>query len=124
MQRIGVGRDNIAVEAATARGAWVANVPDYCVEEVSDHAVAMIMGWLRGIVPLDREVKAGRWTPAAARLQAPDEPRTRRPHARRAQQMARAFHTSQDGHDAPRPGAPLPLGEAVIVTETPQPDND
>jgi D-3-phosphoglycerate dehydrogenase len=68
VQRMGVGLDNIAVEAATARGAWVANVPDYCVEEVSDHAVAMIMGWLRGIVPLDREVKAGRWTPAAARL--------------------------------------------------------
>ncbi|MEE8172862.1 MAG: C-terminal binding protein, partial [Alphaproteobacteria bacterium] len=29
VQRIGVGLDNIAVEAATARGAWVANVPDY-----------------------------------------------------------------------------------------------
>lgn len=68
--------------------------------------------------------QTGEAAPAAARLQAPDEPRTRRPHARRAQQMARAFHTSQDGHDAPRPGAPLPLGEAVIVTETPQPDND
>ena len=68
VQRIGVGLDNIAVEAVTARGAWVANVPDYCVEEVSDHAVAMIMGWLRGIVPLDREVKLGHWNPAAARL--------------------------------------------------------
>jgi D-3-phosphoglycerate dehydrogenase len=68
VQRIGVGLDNIAVEAATARGAWVANVPDYCVEEVSDHAVAMIMGWLRGIVPFDREVKTGRWNPAAAQL--------------------------------------------------------
>ncbi len=68
VQRIGVGLDNIAVEAVTARGAWVANVPDYCVEEVSDHAVAMIMGWLRGIVPLDREVKLGNWNPAAARL--------------------------------------------------------
>ncbi len=68
VQRIGVGLDNIAVEAATARGAWVANVPDYCVEEVSDHAVAMIMGWLRGVVPFDREVKAGRWNPAAAQL--------------------------------------------------------
>ncbi len=68
VQRIGVGLDNIAVEAATARGAWVANMPDYCVEEVSDHAVAMIMGWLRGVVPFDREVKAGRWNPAAAQL--------------------------------------------------------
>ncbi len=68
VQRIGVGLDNIAVEAATARGTWVANVPDYCVEEVSDHAVAMIMGWLRGVVPCDREVKEGAWNPAAARL--------------------------------------------------------
>jgi D-3-phosphoglycerate dehydrogenase len=68
VQRIGVGLDNIAVDAATARGAWVANVPDYCVEEVSDHAVAMIMGWLRGIVPYDREVKQGAWNPAAAKL--------------------------------------------------------
>ena len=68
VQRIGVGLDNIAVEAVTARGGWVANVPDYCVEEVSDHAVAMIMGWLRGIVLYDREVKEGAWNPAAARL--------------------------------------------------------
>ena len=68
VQRIGVGLDNIVVEAASERGAWVANVPDYCVEEVSDHAVAMIMGWLRGIVPFDREVKAGRWNPAVAQL--------------------------------------------------------
>ena len=68
VQRIGVGLDNIAVAAATERGAWVANVPDYCVEEVSDHAVAMIMGWLRGVVPFDREVKAGKWNPAAAHL--------------------------------------------------------
>ena len=68
VQRLGVGLDNIAVEAATARGAWVANVPDYCVEEVSDHAVALIMGWLRGVVSLDRAVKAGRWEPSAAKL--------------------------------------------------------
>ena len=68
VQRIGVGLDNIAVAAASERGAWVANVPDYCVEEVSDHAVAMIMGWLRGGVSFDRQVKAGRWNPAAAEL--------------------------------------------------------
>ena len=68
VQRLGVGLDNIAVDAATARGAWVANVPDYCVEEVSDHAVALIMGWLRGVVSLDRAVKAGRWDPSAAKL--------------------------------------------------------
>lgn len=68
VQRIGVGLDNIAVGAATARGAWVANVPDYCVGEVADHAIALLLDWARGTVLFDREVKAGRWDPAAARL--------------------------------------------------------
>ena len=68
MQRLGVGLDNIAVDAATARGAWVANVPDYCVEEVSDHAVALAFAWFRGIALFDRAVKAGAWDPSGARL--------------------------------------------------------
>jgi D-3-phosphoglycerate dehydrogenase len=68
VQRIGVGLDNIAVPAATARGAWVANVPDYCVGEVADHAVALLLDWARGTVGFDRSVKAGDWNPAAARL--------------------------------------------------------
>ncbi|HUN72127.1 MAG TPA: C-terminal binding protein [Steroidobacteraceae bacterium] len=66
--RLGVGLDNIAVDEATRRGVWVTNVPDYCVEEVSDHAVAMLLAWARGLVGFDREVKAGRWEPAGARL--------------------------------------------------------
>lgn len=66
--RLGVGLDNIAVDEATRRGIWVTNVPDYCIEEVSDHAVAMVLAWARGIVHFDREVKAGRWEPASARL--------------------------------------------------------
>ena len=66
--RLGVGLDNIAVEAATAAGAWVTNVPDYCVEEVSDHAVGFALAWTRGIASFDREVRAGRWSPAGARL--------------------------------------------------------
>lgn len=68
VQRIGVGLDNIAVPAATARGAWVANVPDYCVGEVADHAITLLLDWARGTVFFDRQVKAGRWDPAAARL--------------------------------------------------------
>lgn len=66
--RLGVGLDNIAVEEATRRGIWVTNVPDYCIEEVSDHAVGMLLAWARGLVRFDREVKAGRWEPAGARL--------------------------------------------------------
>ena len=66
--RLGVGLDNIAVDEATRRGIWVTNVPDYCIEEVSDHAVAMVLAWARGIIHFDREAKAGRWEPASARL--------------------------------------------------------
>jgi D-3-phosphoglycerate dehydrogenase len=66
--RMGVGLDNIAVTAATERGVLVTNVPDYCVEEVSDHAVGLVLAWARGLVAADREVRAGRWNPAGARL--------------------------------------------------------
>ena len=66
--RLGVGLDNIAVDEATARGIWVTNVPDYCVEEVSDHAVGFALAWTRGILHFDREVRAGHWDPASARL--------------------------------------------------------
>ena len=59
--RLGVGVDNIAVAEATARAAWVTNVPDYCVAEVSDHAVALVLASLREIVRLDRAVKASGW---------------------------------------------------------------
>ena len=66
--RLGVGLDNIAVDEATGRGIWVTNVPDYCIEEVSDHAVGTLLAWARGLIHFDREVKAGRWEPADARL--------------------------------------------------------
>ena len=44
------------------------NVPDYCVEEVSDHAVAMLLAHFRGVARLDRETKSLRWNPGGARL--------------------------------------------------------
>ncbi|MER6936740.1 C-terminal binding protein [Nocardioides sp. NPDC127514] len=66
--RMGVGLDNIAVDEATSRGVRVTNVPDYCVEEVSDHAVALVLNWTRGITTFNADVRAGSWAPAAARL--------------------------------------------------------
>ncbi|MEV7605675.1 C-terminal binding protein [Paenarthrobacter sp. NPDC089322] len=66
--RMGVGLDNIAVRAATDRGIQVTNVPDYCVAEVSDHAVGLALAWTRGLVAADREVRSGKWNPAGARL--------------------------------------------------------
>jgi D-3-phosphoglycerate dehydrogenase len=64
--RYGVGVDTIDVDAATARGVWVVNVPDYGTEDVSDHAIALLLCLLRGVVPLDRAVRAGRWDETAA----------------------------------------------------------
>jgi D-3-phosphoglycerate dehydrogenase len=66
--RMGVGLDNIAVAQATERGVVVTNVPDYCVEEVSDHVLGMLLAWTRGIVSFDRDVRAGNWNPASAKL--------------------------------------------------------
>jgi D-3-phosphoglycerate dehydrogenase len=66
--RLGVGLDNIAVDEATRRGIWVTNVPDYCFEEVADHSVGMLLAFTRGLMHFDREIRAGRWEPATARL--------------------------------------------------------
>jgi D-3-phosphoglycerate dehydrogenase / 2-oxoglutarate reductase len=64
--RYGVGVDSVDVEAATRLGVWVVNVPDYGVEEVSDHALALLLGLLRGIPRLDRAVRAGTWDDGSA----------------------------------------------------------
>ncbi len=66
--RLGVGLDNIAVPTATEQGIWVTNVPDYCIEEVSDHAIAFALAWTRGVSHFDREVRAGHWEPSTAKL--------------------------------------------------------
>jgi D-3-phosphoglycerate dehydrogenase len=61
-----VGFDHIDVEEATRRGIWVCNVPDYCVDEMADHAVALLLALVRGVVELDRSVRAGGWDHEAA----------------------------------------------------------
>ena len=65
--RYGVGVDNVDVEAAAARGVWVANVPDYGRDEVADHTLALALSVLRGVVALDRSVREGSWDLEAAR---------------------------------------------------------
>lgn len=66
--RLGVGIDNIDLAAAAAHGVAVTRVPDYCVEEVSDHAVAMVLDWARGITFFDRQVRAGGFDAGARAL--------------------------------------------------------
>lgn len=65
--RYGIGLDTIALDEATARGILVTNVPDYCIDEVSDHALALIMSLLRRVTLLDRRVRSGSWSPSDAR---------------------------------------------------------
>jgi D-3-phosphoglycerate dehydrogenase / 2-oxoglutarate reductase len=59
--RRGIGTDNVDVDAATRLGILVANVPDASVDEVSDHALALLLAIERRIVPLDRAVHGGVW---------------------------------------------------------------
>lgn len=59
--RTGIGTNNIDVDAATKRGIYVANVPDYCFDEVSDHTVTLALALSRKIVLLNQKVKRGEW---------------------------------------------------------------
>jgi D-3-phosphoglycerate dehydrogenase len=66
ISRLGIGIDMIDVEAATRRGVAVANTPDYCVDEVAAHTLAMAMWLVRGLGRFDAAVRTGEWAAAAA----------------------------------------------------------
>jgi D-3-phosphoglycerate dehydrogenase / 2-oxoglutarate reductase len=59
--RYGVGIDNIDVDAATELGIVVTNVPDYCVDEVAEHALALALALGRRIVPFAEQTRSGGW---------------------------------------------------------------
>jgi D-3-phosphoglycerate dehydrogenase len=59
--RFGIGTDNIDIPAATKRGIIVTYAPVYCLEEVSDHTMAMLMALARKIPFASNLVRAGRW---------------------------------------------------------------
>lgn len=61
ISRYGVGVNTIDVEAATEKGIVVANVPDYCMDEVSDHTLALLLSCARKTVRLNEAVKSGTW---------------------------------------------------------------
>jgi D-3-phosphoglycerate dehydrogenase len=61
VSRYGVGVDNIPVARATELGILVVNVPDFCLEEVSDHAMALLLVCARRIVAFARATREGRW---------------------------------------------------------------
>ena len=61
INRYGVGYDNVDVDAATEMGIWVSRVPDYSLEDVSDHALALLLNSIRKISYKDRMIRNGKW---------------------------------------------------------------
>ncbi len=67
ISRVGTGLDAIDIPAATQRGIWVTSVPDYSVDEVSTHAVALLLAHARRIVDLVESTRRGSWEKAFVR---------------------------------------------------------
>ncbi|GIX03195.1 MAG: dehydrogenase [Planctomycetaceae bacterium] len=67
--RFGIGVDNIAVETATARGIPVVNCPDYCLSEVSDHTLGLLLACARRIAFFHLRTKRGEYNLQAAQGQ-------------------------------------------------------
>jgi D-3-phosphoglycerate dehydrogenase len=61
LARCGAGYDNIDVAAARKRGIEVVYVPDYGVDDVADHALALLLACARRVAQADRAVRAGTW---------------------------------------------------------------
>lgn len=73
ISRLGIGVDMIDLAAASELGIAVANTPDYCIEEVAIHTLALMLAGARSLSALDRAVRAGRWSAVG------DAPSARRP---------------------------------------------
>jgi hypothetical protein len=61
ISRFGIGVDNIDVDAATARGIPVANVPEFCTEEVANRTFTLLLACASQLLQLDRRVREGEW---------------------------------------------------------------
>ncbi|MFC2012571.1 NAD(P)-dependent oxidoreductase, partial [Chloroflexota bacterium] len=68
--RYGIGYDTIDVEAATDNGICIVNIPDFCFEEVSNHAIALLLACAKKLVMLNNRIKEGGWG-EAMRVMAP-----------------------------------------------------
>jgi D-3-phosphoglycerate dehydrogenase / 2-oxoglutarate reductase len=67
VSRFGIGVDNIPVDRATELGILVTNVPAFCVDEVSDHTMALVLACSRRVVTLADTVRRGEWSLEPAR---------------------------------------------------------
>lgn len=61
ISRYGVGFNTIDVDAATEKGIIVGNVTDYCLDEVSNHAMALLLSLARKVTLMNNAVKNGNW---------------------------------------------------------------
>jgi D-3-phosphoglycerate dehydrogenase / 2-oxoglutarate reductase len=61
ISRYGIGYDNVDVEAATRAGIVVTTVPDYCLDEVADHTLALLLSHARAVVVGNASVRRGAW---------------------------------------------------------------
>lgn len=61
ISRFGSGTDNVDVDTATASGIVVTNVPDFCLSEVADHTMALLLAVARKLFPMDRAMRTGDW---------------------------------------------------------------
>lgn len=59
--RYGIGVDNVDLAAAKRKGIPVCNVPDYCIDEVADHSVAIALAQARQLPQIDARIRAGTW---------------------------------------------------------------
>jgi len=60
--RTGIGVESVDIDVATERGIMVCNVPHYCIDEVSDHAMGLLLSCARNIAAQDRLVRQGVWS--------------------------------------------------------------
>ena len=61
IQKLGIGYDNVDLEAATAQGICVGYVPDYCLDEIPEHVLSLMLALERKILRQDKAVRAGQW---------------------------------------------------------------
>ena len=59
--RAGIGVDNVDLAAATEQGVTVVHVPDYCLDEVSTHALSLLLACVRNVPLQDRRTGEGTW---------------------------------------------------------------
>jgi D-3-phosphoglycerate dehydrogenase / 2-oxoglutarate reductase len=59
--RYGTGVDNVDIEAATARGILVTNYPDFCITDMAEHTMALLLAASRQILTMDASTRSGQW---------------------------------------------------------------